>query len=137
MSPPSDHTCLHLQTFNVPFYTVKYDPADGMPAWVSERLCQKSDKFFSVTTTFEEISVAFEDFDGAPKNSKAEEWRVIKIAGPMEFDLVGVICSFTEALRTAKIGVYVVSTWNTDWVLIPAAKIEQAETALRVDGWQF
>ncbi|KAL1757267.1 hypothetical protein FB107DRAFT_209445 [Schizophyllum commune] len=145
MPPPSDHPCLHLQAVDVPFYTVKYDPADGVPPWVSERLVQNSKQFFSVTKTYDEISVAFEDFEGAPYSSKVEEWRAIKIAGPMEFGehvcvavhLVGVVCNFTEALKKAKIGVYVVSTWNTDWILIPAAKFQEAQEALKSDGWKF
>ncbi|KAI5897978.1 uncharacterized protein SCHCODRAFT_02528960 [Schizophyllum commune H4-8] len=139
MPPPSDHPCLHLQAVDVPFYTVKYDPADGVPPWVSERLVQNSKQFFSVTKTYDEISVAFEDFEGVPDISKAEEWRAIKIAGPMEFGehLVGVVSEFTEALKKAKIGVYVVSTWNTDWILIPAAKFQEAQVALKSDGWRF
>ncbi|KAL1739981.1 hypothetical protein HDZ31DRAFT_48414 [Schizophyllum fasciatum] len=139
MPPPVDHSCLHLHTFDIPFYTVRYDPANGVPPWVSERLLQKSDKFFSVTKTYDEISVAFEGFEGTPDDSKAEEWRAVKIAGPMPFGahLVGVVCSFTESLRAAEIGVYVVSTWNTDWILIPAAKFQEAQSALKKDGWKF
>jgi len=47
------------------------------------------------------------------------------------------VCNFTTPLKTAGIPVYVVSTWNTDYVLVPKAKAEQAVEVLETDGWRF
>jgi len=96
--------------------------------------------FFSITRTPEEVSIVGEVTDDPRILSLSEGvniWRCMKIAGPMEFDITGVICNFTTPLKAAGIPVYVVSTWNTDYVLVPQAKAEQAVEVLRVDGWHF
>jgi len=96
--------------------------------------------FFSITRTSEEISIVGELTDNPQVQSLSGgdgEWRCIKIAGPMDFGISGVVCNFTTPLKTAGIPVYVVSTWNTDYVLVPKAKAEQAVEVLETDGWRF
>jgi len=55
----------------------------------------------------------------------------------MEFEITGVMCNLTTPLKAAGIPVYAISTWNTDYVLIPKAKAEQAVETLKADGWHF
>jgi len=55
----------------------------------------------------------------------------------MKFEITGVLCNLTTPLKAAGIPVYVVSTWNTDYVLVPNTKAEQATEALKTDGWRF
>ena len=69
-------------------------------------------------------------------------------------EITGVMCNFTTPLKVAGIPVYAVSTWfvvlgkmvwslttdphrNTDYVLVPKAKAEQAVEVLKTDGWHF
>jgi len=96
--------------------------------------------FFSVTRTPEEISIVGEITNSPLVQSLSGgvgDWRCIKIAGPMEFEITGVMCNFTTPLKAAGIPVYAVSTWNTDYVLVPKAKAEQAVEVLKSDGWHF
>ncbi|KAF9225505.1 hypothetical protein BS17DRAFT_602000 [Gyrodon lividus] len=133
MPPPIDHPCLHLEVLPQTFSVKQYSPAGGVPpeALNEFNVARTGTGMFSVTQTAEEISVVGETYgDGG-------DWRCIKIAGPMEFELTGVICSFSTPLRNANIPVFAISTWNTDYVLVPKGKILDAVRALGADGWQF
>lgn len=51
--------------------------------------------------------------------------------------LTGVMCNFTTPLKEATIPVFAISTWNTDYVLIPVVDVDKAVAVLSHDGWQF
>ena len=53
-------------------------------------------------------------------------WRALRIIGPLAFDLVGVIASITVPLAAADIGVFVVSTFDTDLVLVQDTDLDVA-----------
>ncbi|KAH7886068.1 ACT domain-containing protein [Phlebopus sp. FC_14] len=133
MPPPINQACLDLVVLPQTF-TVKQYPADGgIPLDIRKDLDVPKVKpgLLSVTRTAEEVSIVSEVLgDGG-------DWKCIKIAGPMEFDLTGVICSFTTPLKHADVPVFAVSTWNTDYVLVPKVKIGRAVEVLSVDGWKF
>ena len=57
-------------------------------------------------------------------------WRSLAVVGPLEFDQVGIISSITVPLAAAGIGVFVVSTFDTDLVLVKDIEIDAAIEAL-------
>ncbi|KAG1754929.1 ACT domain-containing protein [Suillus paluster] len=133
MPPPLNHPCLELELLDQTFF-VKQLPVDaGVPVAIVSGLnaAQDNPSIFSITRTREEISIVGEAIgeDG--------EWKCIKIAGPMEFGMTGVICGFTTPLKNANVPVFAMSTWNTDYVLIPRGKVDEAVAALMEDGWKF
>ena len=66
---------------------------------------------------------------------KAErDWRCFRVAGKLNFSLVGVIATLTAALAEAGISVFVVSTFDTDFVLVREADVENAMEVLRQGG---
>jgi len=120
-------------------YFVKQRPSSAeLPENIVSLLSEPG--FFSITRTSEEISIVGE-ITGNPQVQSLSggigDWRCIKVAGPMEFEITGVLCNLTKPLKAAGIPVYVVSTWNTDYILVPKAKVEQATEALQTDGWRF
>ncbi|KAG2350740.1 hypothetical protein BDR05DRAFT_954849 [Suillus weaverae] len=133
MPPPFNHPSLELELLAQTFFVKQFPVDAGVPAAIASGLnaAQRTRGVFSITRTGEEISVVGEavDDDG--------EWKCIKIAGPMEFGLTGVICNFTTPLRDASVPVFAVSTWNTDYVLVPKEKADAAVAALTEDGWRF
>lgn len=137
MPPPSDHPSLHLAVLPNDFFVVqlKYNEIDGD---VLINLTGQSERFFSLTRTAEEVSVVGEIHkDLSQKYHENSGWRCIRIAGSMEFNLTGVLASFTLPLQEAQVPVFAVSTWNTDYVLVPKDKLEVAVGALKKDGWTF
>ncbi|KAJ7597448.1 ACT domain-containing protein [Mycena floridula] len=139
MSLPFDHPQLLLSVQPGTFFVFKHSPdGDIIPEVVFENLARHSDKFLSVTRALDEISIVGEYHEGLPQLYKTESiWRCIRIAGPMEFELTGVLASFTLPLKAASLPVFVVSTWNTDYILVKQENLEAAVEALRGAGWMF
>ncbi len=61
-------------------------------------------------------------------------WRCLRVVGPLEFSMVGVIASLTGILATANISVFVISTFDTDLVLVKQADLEAAIESLTAAG---
>ncbi|KAI9570295.1 hypothetical protein HD554DRAFT_2085227 [Boletus coccyginus] len=106
MSPLINHNwqCLHLDVLGQTFSVKKYDE---IPSDVLRGLSvpKATSGIISITRTTEEISIVCE----AEKDEG--EWKCIKIVGPMDFELTGVICAFTTPLKDAGIPVFAISTW--------------------------
>lgn len=89
---------------------------------------------FSSTSTGEERSLVCRA-DLAPGGSRVEPgWRALTVAGPLDFALVGLIAGLTEALARASISVFVLSTFDTDHLLVRAGSLDQAVAALASSG---
>jgi len=50
--------------------------------------------------------------------SREDGWRAFRIVGVLDFSLVGILSRVSSALASAKIGIFAVSTYNTDYVLV-------------------
>jgi hypothetical protein len=89
----------------------------------------------SVVSTPEELSIVCLEAN-APEGAKVEGgWRALEVEGPMSFDLTGVVSSITTPLAAAGIGVFVISTFNTDYVLVRQPQLDAAIAALRTSGF--
>jgi len=73
-----------------------------------------------------------------PAGAKVQpNWRVIEVAGPLDFGIVGVLAGLTATLAEAKISVFVISTYDTDYILVAAAALDDALAALESSGHQI
>ncbi len=84
--------------------------------------------FFSISRTESELSVVCLEgaCSGAAKVN--EGWALMQLHGPFEFTVVGIIAEISKVLARAKIPVFVVSTFDTDYILM---KIEHQEKAVK------
>lgn len=90
--------------------------------------------FYSATRTPAELSVVCVE-DAAPAAAETEnDWRALEVAGPLDFSMIGVMASLTAPLADVEVSVFVVSTYDTDYVLVHAAALERAVGALRAAG---
>ena len=64
-------------------------------------------------------------------------WRCLRITGVLDFSLIGILARITKVLADHKIGVFAISTYNTDYVLTKAEQFDDAVTALRDAGYRF
>lgn len=86
--------------------------------------------FWSVTMTHVEISVVCEE-TLAPRSGNIERsWRAIKILGPLDFSLQGVLSRLLGPLAEMKLGVFVMSTYDTDYILVKEFDLPKAIEAL-------
>ena len=92
--------------------------------------------FFAAVRTAEEISVVCVP-DSAPSHPELHiepDWRALEVVGPLDFAMVGVLLSITAPLSEVGVSVFVVSTFDTDYVLVRADSLEASVTALRAAG---
>ena len=75
----------------------------------------------------------------APSNTIASEagWRGLKISGILDFGMVGVIAKISGILAQAQISVFVVSTYNTDYIFIKTEAFDKGTAALAAHGYRI
>lgn len=113
-------------------YTVsKLPPKSAVPDWVA------SGSFYFIGHTPHELSIVCET-GVVPQDMLAERgWRVLELQGPFPFSLTGVLSSFLRPLADAGVPIFALSTFDTDYVLVPAHRLEDAVHALRSDSqWE-
>ncbi len=89
---------------------------------------------FSVTRTGNVLSVVCRQ-EMVPSGTQAEVgWRCLRVAGAMPFTLVGVLASLTGPVAAAGVGVFAVSTFDTDYLFVKEAEFQTAVAALRRAG---
>ncbi len=104
---------------------------DGIPEWVLDT------PLSSITRTAEELSIVCPN-QVAPEQFKCEqEWKCLKIHGPLGFDEVGIISNLTKVLADAKISVFVLSTFETDYILVKRMNLEKAAKVLADNGHEI
>lgn len=91
--------------------------------------------FFSMIRTADELSIVVEQSQapkGAPKKSTG--WRLFQVEGPFELDVIGVLASITAPLAAAKVSIFALATYDTDYFLISGRQASKAVKALRAAG---
>jgi len=108
-------------------------PTESVPGWVDI----SSAEFISLTRTSEELSVVASAALVPPDVVCARGWRVVRLVGPFPLEAVGIIAPLLRALSQREISVFVVSTYDTDWILVPAGRLDQAIAALEAAGCEL
>jgi len=100
-----------------------------------EQLDFKGELFF-IAKTHDEISLVCET-DFVPPNSIAVEhgWRALKITGILDFNLVGIVAKISNILADANISIFVVSTYNTDYILLKDDSFDEGVRVLVGEGY--
>ncbi|MFC4640439.1 ACT domain-containing protein [Deinococcus hohokamensis] len=90
--------------------------------------------FWSVTWTPEEVSLVCEEAQVPAGAQSAGGWVALKLHGPFEFTLTGILAAVLNPLRDAGVGIFALSTFNTDYVLVAADRLAEATGTLRAAG---
>jgi uncharacterized protein len=61
-------------------------------------------------------------------------WRALAVAGPLEFTMTGVLAAIAAPLAAVGVSIFAISTFDTDYVLVPSDRAKDAVAALRADG---
>jgi hypothetical protein len=119
-----------LQILAGTYAACRLDPGDPVPAWADGA------ELVSVTRTADELSVIAAEA-AVPAGVECERgWRCLKARGPLDFSLVGIAASLTVPLADEGIPVLVLSTYETDLVLVRDADLARANRALERAGWR-
>jgi len=106
---------------------------DPVPAWATGAGAAAG-ALVAVVRTPAELSIVCADAC-VPDGVRAERgWRALEVAGPLELSMTGVLAALTAPLARAGVAIFAVSTFDTDYVLVPAAALDDAVAVLRADG---
>ena len=110
-------------------YAICQLPPDAAnPAWA------RGGDLLALIRTFDELTVVCEGVD-IPADVRAEPgWRALKVAGPLDFSMIGVLASLSGTLAQADVSIFVISTFNTDYLLLKDVQLETAIRALESQG---
>jgi uncharacterized protein len=113
------------------FAIVQLDAGTSLPAWAEPN---GHEEFHSNTQTLAGLSIVCESSRVPEETTVERGWRCLKVAGPLEFSLVGVLASLAEPLARASVPIFVISTFDTDYVLIKTTSVHPAIEALESAG---
>ena len=90
--------------------------------------------FFCIAKTIDEVSVVCRSglLDRADRTE--DGWNILKIAGPLEFSLVGVLAEASALLAKAEVSIFAISTFDTDYLLVKRKRLGAAREALEGGG---
>lgn len=110
-------------------YTISQLPASApIPPW-----CEGAG-FVSISRGDDELSVVCLK-ERVPSAVRSEgEWTCLKLIGPFAFDETGIVLSVVQPLSQNDIGIFVVSTFNGDYLLVPRADLAAATMHLTAAG---
>ena len=103
-------------------------PADAaIPTWVGG-------PFVSLTRTPDELSLVCVQELVPEEIPCARGWCCLRVAGTLDLSLVGVLTSLAAPLARAGVSIFALSTFDTDYLLVPEADLGRAAQALREAG---
>jgi hypothetical protein len=110
------------------FAICRLAPNAEVPEWAA------GTEFISITRTKNELSIVCEE-NCVPAEIQAEgDWACIQLQGPFPFDMTGVLAAILNPLAAAEVGIFAVSTFDTDYVLVKADRLRAAQEALTLAG---
>ena len=111
---------------------VRLPPDAAVPWWANHP--ENRGTFCSITRTPYELSIVT-DFAAASAAERREgPWTAFMVHGPLDFALTGILSKISGALANAGVSIFAISTFDTDYVLVPSADAERARSALAASG---
>jgi hypothetical protein len=120
---------LHLTVQPDPLVVCRLEARQPIPDWAL------SANFVAITRTADELSIVC-PADRVPQDMQCVgNWRGLKVEGPLDFALTGVLAGLAAALAAANISLFAISTFDTDYILVREESLPAATEALRRAGY--
>jgi hypothetical protein len=132
MAPARSNIVLNLRVLEGRYAVVRIDAGAVVPAALRE-----ADGIVSITRTGDELSILCPEAFAAPFEKVQRGLCAIKVDQPLDFAMTGVLASLAGPLADAGVPIFVVSTFDTDYVLVPGEKLAVARDALVAAGHTF
>lgn len=117
-----------LQEFPERLAVVRLPPGSEIPTWA------ESSSLFSITATATETSLVCAGRNVPTKQVAQKGLTAFAVQGPLDLALVGVLAGLLVPLADEGISVFTISTYDTDWILVPAQDAGRAAEAWRRRG---
>ena len=119
---------MKLEQFPEKIAVVRLAPGAEVPGWA------ESSSLFSIIATARETSLVCAARSVPKKAQQAGPFTAFAVEGPLDFGLTGVLAGLLQPLADAEISVFTISTFDTDWVLVPVADADRAAEEWRGSG---
>jgi hypothetical protein len=124
---------LELKLLAGDYAICRLSPASSPPA----ALLRSTQDVVSITWTAEELSIVCPSAL-APEGARIEQpWRCLRVEGPLDLAMTGVLASLTAPLADAGIAVFAVSTYDTDYLLVRSGTVGEAARVLKRAGYRL
>src|SRR5215208_5025568 len=100
-----------LSIFEGSFAVCRLGARAMIPHWALD------EPFFSITRTPDELSIVCRERTVPPGETCEKGWHCLKVQGPLDFSMTGVMASLAAPLAEAAISIFTVSTFDTDYLL--------------------
>lgn len=120
---------MQLKVFDYDFTICKLDSVNNL---------NFNTDFYFIGRTEEEISLVCKTED-TPNNTleRDDGWKGFRIQGTLDFSLIGILSKISSILADDGIGIFAVSTYNTDYILVKRENLVRAIDALEKNGYEI
>jgi hypothetical protein len=122
---------LNLNILDGSFAIHRLSPNDEIPSETYQN------QFYSITKTDEETSVVCSSSVHLDSERSETGWSCIKVLGPLDFSLTGILADISAVLAKAEISIFAISTFDTDYIMIKSEKLQAAKKALQQAEYTF
>ena len=126
-----DSTKIVLSILEETYVIHKLDQSTNLPEELIER------EFYSLSNSQEELSLVCPEKMLIQSENSSPNWKCLNVIGPLDLKLTGILAGLVDTLAKAEISIFAVSTFKTDYFLIPKQALKTAKTALISQGYQF
>ncbi len=109
------------------FAICRLDANADVPQWARG-------EFVSITRASDELSIVCPEVRVPAQIPSSRDWRCLKIAGPLDLAMIGVLANLTGVLAEQSISVFAISTFDTDYLLVKEENIDATVASLSAAG---
>ncbi|GAB3015717.1 ACT domain-containing protein [Bowmanella dokdonensis] len=91
---------------------------------------------YFIGKTRDELSIVVPDTVQVESDMSDPDWRVLEVLGPLQLSMVGIMARIGSVLAAARVSIFVVSTFETDYFLVKKDDLAKAKDALLKDGYK-
>ncbi len=106
-------------------------PESPIPDWALRG------RLYSVTRTTDELSIVCNEANVPAGVRCVPGLRALKLEGPLDLSMIGILASLTVPLARADISIFAVSTYDTDYLLVTDENLEKAAIVLSESGHEI
>lgn len=122
---------LNLQLLNDKYAICRFNIDSVIPDWIKDL------DFYSVTKTKDELSVVCKQSGLLNDCEINEDWRILKVVGPLDLSFIGIIAEISGILKENEISIFTISTYETDYILVKSNDLNRAIDSLKAKGYEM
>ena len=91
---------------------------------------------YFIAKTFNEVSIVLPQNIVIESDEAEPDWQALEVIGPLDFTLTGILSSISTVLANAKISIFAISTFDTDYVLVKKETLDAAIAVLNSNDYR-